>query len=123
MQLVFILKEMEKFVRQTLRSAGRTSIPSVRNLSDIAPQRNNLVNTNRSDLNEQEKSYIPNYKSLSGCGKAYTKFSKLTSNSLLDEPDEKFATLLRHSKLIQVNDTRCYSDNYLTSFIPHKLSN
>nr|CAH0105073.1 unnamed protein product [Daphnia galeata] len=98
------LEEMQKFVRQTLRSAGRTSIPSVRNLSDIAPQRNNLVNTNRSDLNEQEKSYIPNYKSLSGFGKAYTKFSKLTSNSLLDEPDEKFATLLRHSKLIQLGD-------------------
>ena len=110
MQLVFILKEMEKFVRQTLWSAGRTSIPCVRNLSDIVSQRNNLVNTNHSDLNEQEKSYIPSCKLLSGFGKAYTKFSKLTSNSLLEEPDEKFATLLRHSKLIQVNDTRCYSD-------------
>jgi hypothetical protein len=77
---------------------------SIRNFAEVVlPQKNNLVHTNRSDLSDHENSQIEaSSKSLSGFGKAFTKFSKLTNNSSLDEPDVKFATLLRHSKLIQV---------------------
>ncbi|XP_046459277.1 28S ribosomal protein S28, mitochondrial-like [Daphnia pulex] len=95
---------MDKIVRRTLLSAGRPSMNCFRNFADVVPQSNNLVNTDRSDLNEQEMSHKEsNNKSLSGFGKAFTKFSKLTNKSSLDEPDV-FATLLRHSKLIQLGD-------------------
>jgi hypothetical protein len=110
---------MDKIVRRTLLSAGRPSMNCFRNFADVVPQSNNLVNTDRSDLNEQEMSHKEsNNKSLSGFGKAFTKFSKLTNKSSLDEPDVKFATLLRHSKLIQVTYTvvQCSNDYHLILF-------
>uniref|UniRef100_A0A0P6G228 Putative 28S ribosomal protein S28, mitochondrial n=1 Tax=Daphnia magna TaxID=35525 RepID=A0A0P6G228_9CRUS len=105
---------MEIILRQTTFSAGRSPIfRCFRNISDIVgSQTNKQISRSYSDVSGQpkSKSEIDNNKSVSGVenktmsgfGKAFEKFSLLTRKPL-DEPDIKFATLLRHSKFMQVN--------------------
>lgn len=107
---------MEIILRQTTFSAGRSPIfRCFRNISDIVgSQTNKQISRSYSDVNGQpkSKSEIDNNKSVSGVenktmsgfGKAFEKFSLLTRKSPLDEPDIKFATLLRHSKFMQLGD-------------------
>ncbi len=98
---------MVLLIRRTVFPATRTSIfLSVRYNSDTTKR--NFENLNNPDQNKQE---IPNNiieatnedKPLSGFGKAFVKLSKLVNQPLVDESDLKFTTLLRHSKLMQVN--------------------
>lgn len=103
---------MEIILRRTAFSAGRTPLVfSVRSVSNtVDPQTSNLASKTDSELSEQSQSKsetsiksATGIKSMSGFGKAFEKFSMLTNKSSQPEPDTKFATLLRHSKLMQVN--------------------
>ncbi|XP_057369441.1 small ribosomal subunit protein bS1m-like [Daphnia carinata] len=104
---------MEIILRQTTFFAGSSLIfRSFRPISDIfRRQASHQISRNYSDANIESNSKNENSiksgvenKTMSGFGKAFEKFSLLTRKTPQNEPDVKFATLLRHSKLMQLGD-------------------
>lgn len=102
---------MVSIIGRKIFSTRTPTVIALRNFSDsnnsqrnIAPDQLNVSNqnVNQSDTTNASSPKNNEAQHLSGFGRAFAKLSKLVNQPTTEEPDVKFATLLRHSKLMQV---------------------
>jgi len=96
------------FIRR-ITTTTKLNICSVRHIFHTGNINNSLSTNDPIESNTQiDVGNTTESVSKSGFGKAFQKFSEMTNNTdkAISEPEQSFAAMLRHSKLIQLGDPR-----------------